>query len=199
MNYGELKTAVQSRLDRPDEVAAVAVCIEAATARLSRLLRIYEQEGISDATLTSEYTAMPADFNGMRSLAADGKQLDYRPPQLFQSVVAVGSTPAKRLFTIEIDSLRVYPAPSPTDPLSVSMLYSRKLSALVADADTNEVLDEHPDLYLAAVMSEVMLHMKNYDTHAVWDNRVAQVGGEVLVASRRKRFDSGNLTIRRGA
>jgi hypothetical protein len=199
MTYLQLRTAVQSRLDRPDEGAAIAVCVEAATARLTRLLRVYEQEAIADATLTTEYSALPADFNGMRSLSAGGKKLDYRAPQFFQAEASGEPSLSKPIFTIEASSLRVYPAPSVASPLAVTLLYSRKLAALVADGDTNDALNEHPDLYLAAVMAELMLHMKNYDTHAVWESRTAQMAAEVVLASRRKRYSGGNLVVRNGS
>ena len=199
MIYSDLQRVVKSRLDRPDEVAAVDDCIVAATARLTRLLRVYEQEAIADATLVSEYTTMPVDFNGMRSLAtSDGKKLDYRAPQFFQNVASFEPSLGKPIFTIEDASLRIYPAPTVADPLAVTMLYSLKLGALVNASDTNEVLSEHPDLYVAATMSEVMLHFKNYDTHAVWEARTAQLAGEVIVASRRKRYSGGNLAVRNG-
>lgn len=199
MIYSDLLRVVQSRLDRPDETTAVADAVVAATARLTRLLRVYEQEAIADATLVSKYTTMPTDFNGMRSLAtADGKKLDYRSPQFFQNIVSFEPSVGKPIFTIEDSSLRVYPVPTATNTLAVTMLYSLKLAALVAVNDTNEVLTEHPDLYIAATLSEVMLHMKNYDTHAVWEQRTAQLAGEVIVASRRKRYSGGNLAVRNG-
>jgi hypothetical protein len=196
MNYGELRTIIASRLDRPDQGTTIVDAVAAATARLTRVLRIYEQEGIADATLVSEYTELPANFNGMRSLSSGGKKLDFRPPQQFQAIVSGSPSIGTPIFTVEDSSLRVYPAPAASSPLIVAMLYSMKLEALAADSDTNPVLDEHPDLYLAATMSEVMLHMKNYDTHAVWDSRMKELAMETVIASRRKRYSGGNLAVR---
>lgn len=198
MIYSDLLRVVQSRLDRTDESVAVADAVVAATARLTRLLRVYEQEAIADATLVSEYTTMPLDFNGMRSLSSNGKKLDYRTPQFFQNFTGYTPSVAKPIYTIEDSSLRVYPVPTPTSTLPVTMLYSLKLATLVNPSDTNPVLDEHPDLYVAATLAEVYLHFKNYDAHAVWESRTAQLSSEVVVASRRKRYSGGNLVVRNG-
>jgi hypothetical protein len=200
MNYGELRTIIASRLDRPDQGTAIIDAVAAATARLTRVLRVYDQEVISDATLVSEYTELPLDFNGMRSLStSDGKRLDYCAPEFFQDVVQAGSTRARPAFTIVDLSIRVYPAPSVAAPLTVAMLYNLKLVPPLADGDTNPVMEDHPDLYIAATMAELMLHMKNYDTHAVWESRTKELAMETIIASRRKRFTGGALAIKLGA
>ena len=76
------------------------------------------------------------------------------------------------------------------------MLYMQRLVELVEDDDSNWLLDSHPDIYLAAAMVEILLHLKAPDAAAVWEGRLTSGLEELVVSSRRRRFSGGNLVVR---
>ncbi len=196
-NYGTLKTTIASRINQSGHDTAIEDAVAAATSRLSRELRVVDQEGRASADLTAEYSDLPADFNGMRSLrTADGKRLEYFVPEAFQTMVERFAYLAKPVFTIEYEQLRVHPAPSPESVLSVVMLYHARVTDLTADTDANWVITDHPDLYLAASMVEILLHLKDREAAGIWEDRTKQLIEQVIVASRRRRYTSGQLAIR---
>lgn len=195
--YATLKTAMASRLNRNDQTTAIEDAVDAATMRLSRDLRVYDQEERSTANLTTEYSALPTDFNGVRSVRSDGELLEYHTPEAFQRYVEEHETPERPVFTIEKQQLRVHPAPTVAAPLAVDILYHARITELVNASDTNWVLDNHPDLYLAASMVELLLHMKDPDGAAVWEARATGAIASIIVSSRRRRYTGGQLVIRR--
>jgi hypothetical protein len=196
-NYGTLKSTIASRINQSGHDTAIEDAVAAATKRLTRELRVVDQEGASASDLSDEYTDLPVDFNGMRSLrTADGKRLEYYVPEAFQTMVERIAYLAKPIFTIEYERLRVHPAPGPASVLSVVMLYHAKITDLASDTDSNWVITDHPDLYLAASMVEILLHLKDREAAAIWEDRTKQLIEQVIVASRRRRYTSGQLAIR---
>lgn len=192
-----LKAAVASRIDRGDQTAAIADAIDAATMRLSRGLRGYDQEVRSEPVdpVTDEFTTLPVDFNGMRSLRVNGKLAEYLTPEHLQRMQA-GGKPSRQYFTIEDDQLRLWPAPTPDQPATIDMLYMQRLVELVEDDDSNWLLESHPDIYLAAAMVEILLHLKAPDAAAIWEGRMVSGLEELVVSSRRRRFSGGNMVVR---
>lgn len=197
-NYSELQSAIADRVDRTDSGPQIVEAIEAATERLSRDLRVVDQEAIADATLTDEWTSLPSDFGGMRRVTADSARLEYYTPEKFQDIVESEASPAKPIFTIEALNIRVYPAPTATDTLDVVMLYHRTVAPLVDPTDTNWVLDDHSDLYVAATMSEMCMRQKDYGAAQMWEGRAKDAILQVIIASRRRRYSGGQLVVRQG-
>lgn len=195
-DYASLKTAIAARADRVDTTTVIEEAVDAATMRLSRELRVVDQEGRLVATLTSEYSTLPADYNGVRSLRSNGKRLEYYVPEAFQTVVERNANPSKPIFTIEYQKLRVHPAPSAISPLDVELLYHARVTELVSPGDSNWVLADHPDLYLAASLVEVFMHLKDTEKADLWEGRTKSIMEQVIVSSRRRRYTSGQLVIR---
>jgi hypothetical protein len=193
-----LKAAVASRIDRTDQETAIADAIDAATMRLSRALRGYDQEARAEpaATITDEWVTLPYDFNGVRSLRVGGKLAEYLTPEAMQRAIDRTTTFSRPFFTIEDDQLRLRPAPSADAPATIELLYMQRLVELSQDTDTNWLLTDHPDIYLAAAMTEVLLHLKDPQASAVWEQRLTGYINDLAVSSRRRKFSGGNLVIR---
>jgi len=196
-SYGTLKTAIASRIDRADQTTAIEDAIDAATMRLTRDLRVYDQEARSNNTLESEWTTMPSDFNGVRLVRTQsGDLLEYHTPESFQRKVMQGATPNPPIYTIEDAQIRVLPAPSEDSPLNVQIVYHQKLPELSDSLDTNWLLTDHPDIYLAASMVEILLHLRDEERAMVWEQRLQQMLVQAIVASRRRRYSGSTLVVR---
>lgn len=151
MDYGELLDAINEWTHRADLSTVAPVWVRFATSGFNRDLRVRQMESRDSSTLTAEYSALPADLIEVVSITdSDGDEMRYLDRQQFAAVVASDATPDPAIFTIEDWQLRVLPAPSVSEPLTVTIVYYEQLTPLVASADTNWLLTDHADLYLYA-------------------------------------------------
>lgn len=149
MAYGTLKADVASFVQRDDVTAVIPTWIRYATAQFSRVLRVPQMETRDVRTLTTEYVSLPTDFLEIISITRDdGEELRYIARPAFSSYSAQGLDPDPAVYTIEDYQLRFLPAPSVTEPLTVTILTYERLPDFTTDASSNWLLDEHPDLYL---------------------------------------------------
>lgn len=197
VDYASLQTAIASRIDRADQATAIQDAIDAATMRLSREFRLFDQEVRASDVADDEYTVLPNDFGGMKTLKIDGKNSEYYSLELFQRYVDRVYTTTKPIYTIVDQQLRIFPAPTETATVALEMVYFQRLAELATDTGTNWVLNDHPDVYLAASMVEIQLHLKDAQAAEMWEGRTKQLAEQAIVASRRRRFPGGSLVIRR--
>lgn len=161
MTYGTLKSDIASFVQRDDLTAVIPTWVRFATAALNRELRTPEMESRDTQTLTTEFTGLPSDFLEMRSVTTGaGEPMRYLGNQQFVDVVAQGDNLSPPVYTIDDYQLRIYPAPTVAEPLAVVINYYEEVAALVADPDTNWVLEKYPDVYLygALVHARAWLH-----------------------------------------
>ena len=149
MAYGTLKADVASFVQRDDVTAIIPTWVRYATAQFSRVLRVPQMETRDVRTLADEFASLPSDFLEIISIQRDDEEeLRYIARPAFASYAAQDIQPDPPVYTVEDYQLRFLPAPSVTVPLTVTILTYERLPELVDDADTNWLLDEHPDLYL---------------------------------------------------
>jgi len=78
----------------------------------------------------------------------------------------------------------------------VQIVYHQKLPELSDSLDTNWLLTDHPDIYLAASMVEILLHLRDEERAMVWEQRLQQMLVQAIVASRRRRYSGSTLVVR---
>ena len=152
MTYATLQADAASWLQRDDMTAVIQTCVRYATAALNRELAsdpVPEMESRDTRELTSEYSGLPADFLRMRAvMRSDNKELLYVTSQQMDEMEAAGAEVEPQVYTLEDLQLRVYPAPTALDPVTVTISCYEKIPELSASSDTNWLLSSHPDLYL---------------------------------------------------
>lgn len=151
-SYSDLKSAIATWMDRTDLTAAIDGFIDLAEARHRREVRLAAQEQTSTITLTDGVGDLPSAYVEFRSVRLNSNppdQLHYMTPDKLFSEFAdysgVGSN-----FTIRGDKIIVRPVPSNT----ITLTYYAAFTALSDTNVTNELLSQHPDVYLYSALVE---------------------------------------------
>ena len=178
--YSELKTAVQTWLDRSDLSANAADFIALAESRLNRVLPLRTMQ--VDVTLTgtgsSRSLALPADF--------------VEPVALFLTTFGVQTRLTPRLAgTFEYGTVNGVPSAwcingtnidldVPCDQAHTFSFRYRKSFALSDSVTTNWLLTNHPDVYLFAALVEAAFFIENPDFMAGVQGRLDLALKEVI-------------------
>jgi len=187
MNFGQLKTAVTTWINRSDVPTTDVVAL--AEAEIRRDVRVIAQETTVTGSLLAGRFAVPADFLDSRQLLIGGKVYAFVPPEQYQIEQEMQTT--ARYFTRIGGFFYVVHG----DAEAYSLLYVAAFPALSADADTNWVLTNAKDVYLfcalkhAAVWAKDQAAAQGYE--AMYQAAVAKLNG----ADKASRF-AGTLTVR---
>lgn len=161
MTYSVLLSDIASWSQRDDVSTVSPRWVTFATAAFNRDLRVPEMEARDTRILTTEFVSLPSDFLEMRAvMTSTGEELRYLAAQQFVTIVDSGVKLDKSIYTIEDFQLRMYPVPTVSNPLTVTILYYEDIAPLVNASDTNWVLTRYPDLYLygALIHARAWLH-----------------------------------------
>lgn len=202
----ELVTEVQNWLyGRTDLTSRISTFIRMFEAKATRTLRCRQMEQRATATVNSadaepEFVSLPSNFHSMRRVrnttapnkptlsVVTSAQLDlYRQRD--------NTSGAPQFFAVFGDEMELYPVPD--QDYVLEMVYRRTITPLVADADTNWLLDLAPDLYLYGVLMEAAPYLRDDERIPVWANGL-QGGFEALnKLSDEATYNAGPLVIRR--
>jgi len=214
MNYQEIIDAGISYSDRftDSEVKNnLDVFLRFGEARLSRLLKVRKASVRATVAVTPDtpYYSVPPDFGGLRdiqinSILDDGsekrKPLRYMNPEQIelksQETGNAGFEQQNDLgyYTIEANQFRVAPSPGVNDTLEI--LYYQRILPLTSGNPNNWVSDDHPDMYLALLMYEIELFVKNHDTATGWESRLNTALDELEVTDVEERWSGTPLETR---
>ena len=150
--YSNLKTAVQKwtrRNDIPDHVDDVILLCETeiyANTEEPLRLRSMETRATASTTTTSRFLALPDSYLKMRQmklvLSSSYPDLIYKAPEQLL-VCDVAGQPIDYTITSQLEFDRV-----PDEAYTVEMSYFKKPTALSSSNQTNDVLTNHPNIYL---------------------------------------------------
>jgi hypothetical protein len=186
----ELQATVLTWMARDDIAVNVQDCITLAEAYFNRRLRVRQQESIVPGlTLTNGETNLPDDYLAWRRLTWEGdpeNDLDFvAPGALFRLYpTAHEGTPQK--FTIEGRLLRV----RPIGEGSYTVNYFAKIPPLVGADDTNWLLIEYPDAYLAGTLAWVNTLVQNQEQFQIWITACDQILQRTLDLSEKTKAPS---------
>lgn len=208
MTYATLKADAASWLQRDDLTSQIPTFVRYATAAFNRELDrnpVPEMESRDTQSLTGEYTGLPDDFLRMRAVVrSDGKELRYVTSQQMDAMEDREESPEPQVYTLEDMQLRVWPAPSVSEPLTVTISYYERIPHLSADDDTNWLLSDYPDLYLWGVLlqARAWLHddarLKSI-VEPAYTVGMAQLRGRVLTTPGMASQMSTDIPITRGS
>jgi hypothetical protein len=155
MNYGQLKTAVNSFLNHGAATSSVATFVQLAEAVIRRDVRVPALESKVTGTLSGGVLTLPDDFLEARRLVVSGYPCDYVSADAYQVFETDGAT--YRKFTRIGNTMQVLGGGSG----AYSLLYSGAFDALSSDTDTNWLLTNAADVYLFKALTYAAAFVKD--------------------------------------
>jgi hypothetical protein len=178
----DLKSAVATWLARSGDTqitSNVSDFIEMAEAHINRNLRVRQMETVQTFMTTSGVANLADDYLAWKRMTWLGDtyvSLEYVTPDMLNRAHPAVEDGIPSLFTIQGSDIIIRPT---DDTTNFEFLYYAKLTALSADGDTNWLLDQNPDLYLAATLAEANAFLINPDHASLWaakrDNIIDQM------------------------
>lgn len=167
--YAGLKAAIASRLNRTDLTSSIPDFIRLAEAQIARRLKTRESVVRRTYTIENPTAGVPAGFREAFGFTfTDTKaEIVYLDPARFAEINLDDGRP--RFFTVEGSRLRF--APEPDASYSAVLVYSERMEPLEEDADSNWVLENHPDAYLYGALIEAGDHLRDDERIPRWQER----------------------------
>ena len=165
--YSDLQAEIAGWLQRSDLSSQIPSFVELATADFNATLRVPQMEVLASTTVTEEWTELPDKFLGIRHIeTSDGDRLTYKTPEDFAAFVASEAAPTIPIYTVADMSFRMWPAPT---SLAVELLYYEMIPDLVSGGDTNWLLTQYPNAYLAASLTWGFRFLRDKAAADDWD------------------------------
>jgi len=199
--YAELKASVADWLNRSDLTSAITDFVSLAESQMERDLRTRQMIVRANATVNTEYSALPDDYLEAKSFKLTGT--NPITPLVFQSInalddlqVSYTSSGQPKYFCVIGGQIRVLPTP---DTSYVSeLIYYAKLTKLSTSNTTNWLLTMSPDVYLygsllqaapylqddARIQVWAGLYQKGIDALNLADERGSMTGGALMARAR---------------
>jgi hypothetical protein len=172
MTFSELQAAVASAIARSD-VPAYAYTL--ATAELNTRLRLREMETTAELTADAASVALPDDFLMVKSLYVNADpQAPLEAATGYQRALDYRASGYPRTFTVVGSDLFLNPVPD--GEYTLTLKYIARLAALSGDTDTNDVLTNHPALYLYAVLKHAAVWAQDVELASTY---AAALEGEI--------------------
>lgn len=147
-----------------------------------------------DATITTtagvEYVDFPTDFLGQRAFMLTTNPLvvlEFIDPASLWTQYPSPVTGQPQKFTL-IGIRRAYLRPVPDSSYSTRLVYYAAIDTLSADTDTNWLIDNHWDLYIAAAMLELSFDLQNDDRIQFWKGEYDQKMNDLMGDDRNVRW-----------
>ena len=164
--YSELKTAIASWAHRSNLTASLGDLVALAEADIRKDVRCQAMETLTTGTLTGETLAFPTGFIWAKWLKVNRYSLEYMTPDNYSDLSEQDDTSAR--YTIIGQDIYVLNGASGD---SYSLLYYKSFTAFSADADTNWLLTNHPDVYLWASCKQAAIRLRDRDEEAQCERR----------------------------
>lgn len=196
--FDELKTAIADWLLRDDLTSAIPTFIQLAEAQFNREIRDYRMIKRADASIDSEYSAIPSDWaENIRF------QLNTSPittlefvtaDQAAEEKIAFSAAGQPKFFTMIGDEFQVVPAPDTT--YTGELTYYSKISALSDSNTSNWLLTNAPDVYLYGALIQSAPYLQDDSRVSTWIGLYTQARDGLRVSSDRARIGSSSLRMR---
>jgi hypothetical protein len=188
--YAQLRTAVAGWINRTDLTSVIPDFVLLAEASIRRDIRARDQLTDYTATLTSEAATLPSDLLEIRWVKAsvDG----YMKPLEFVAEPVYDSQPEAAeptFYTVAGNTIKVQGGSS------CVINYWAKYDAFSADADTNWLLTNSPDVYLFASLVEASDYLRDDVARDRYLERYKRAVAE-FNANEKKALFSGPMRVR---
>lgn len=215
MNYYELVAAAKAYADRQDlEVSDnMDIFIVMVESKVNRLLKTRKQtkRAYTPTQESQSYYSLPPDYAGMRDIQLNSalpttthsvQQLNYITPEQFNRI---SQTPYAGVcyYTVIANQIQIFPTQEVG--LSIEMVYYQKVPNLNAYLPlpneppfpyTNWLSEDHPDIYLSGMISEIESFVKNYEVAKVWSDRMKLAVNDLETSDVAERWAGQSLSMR---
>ena len=196
-NYTDLKASVATWLARSDLTSDIPDFILLAESDMNQRLSTLETMTKNAAfSITGEYVAVPADFNGLRNMYRNGpprEPIEYLTND--QQLNAFTTTGKPRY--VEVVGGNFHFAPVPDATYSATMVYYSTIPPMASNA-TNWLLTAHPELYLYATLAAAASRIMNDERVPLWKQLYESALANVIKADRQSRWGVNGMTQRPG-
>ena len=189
-NYSELKSAIADWLDRTDLTDSISDFITLAEARHKRdfKLRRMETRVTANTIADTEYYTLPDQYVAMRNiqLNTDPKtSLEYLTPEQMDRIYAGSMKGKPRAYSIIGNDIQLRPIPD--SAYEIEILYFKHFTALSYSAPTNEMLTNHPDIYLYGSLVEAEPYLQNDKRIQTWASFYDRAKKDIIDSNERDR------------
>ena len=189
-NYSELKSAIADWLDRTDLTDSISDFITLAEARHKRdfKLRRMETRVTANTIADTEYYTLPDQYVAMRNiqLNTDPKtSLEYLTPEQMDRIYAGSMKGKPRAYSIIGNDIQLRPIPD--SAYEIEILYFKHFTALSDSAPTNEMLTNHPDIYLYGSLVEAEPYLQNDKRIQTWASFYDRAKKDIIDSNERDR------------
>jgi hypothetical protein len=195
-NYTTLQAAVKDRLKRSDLDTAIIDSITLCEDTLNKRLRLRAMESRQQASVSSEYLALPTGFLAMRNFQLNSSprvRLEYATPEYLDAQYPDSTSTGKpRFYTLVGGEIQLAPIPDTTYTAEID--FYKKLD--LATDSTNWVLTNAPSVYFRGTMMEVYRIMKDDKRADLWERRFESSLADVQTADKGDRFPDFGLQMR---
>lgn len=194
-SYSELVTEIRDMMDDADyNQEAIDRALRKAEAEFNRTLRTPDMETRAVFTISSDLTALPADFLEMRFIFVEGmpdQPLASMSPSGLLSTY-YGRSGCPMAYTLEGQNIRV----GPVGTAAVEMVYYQRILGLTDAQVSNWLLRKHPDLYVAGVLYHLARRERDEAGMAQAAQEVSTLLGSIQSAAQKARWGSAPLVTR---
>lgn len=171
MDFQTLQANVQSAMGRTDVPSYVYTLT---TAGLNRDLRILEMQAETTLAASAESVTLPDGCLEIVSMYIDsgGSRSPLTPVTEMSQAVGHDSSGRPAFYAFHNGEITLMPVPDGSYTLVVR--YYARLSDLSADADTNDVLTNYPDLYLYAALTHAAVWAQDQEAAGVYNSAYEQ-------------------------
>ena len=198
-NYSELKSAIADWLDRTDLTDSIPNFIALTEARHKRdfKLRRLETRVTANTVADQEYYSLPDNYIAMRNiqLNTDPKtSLEYLTPEQMDRVYAGSMKGKPKAYSIMVNDIQL--RPTPDGVYQIELLYYKHVNPLSDSNATNEILDNHPDIYLYGALVEAEPYLQNDKRIQTWSSLYDRAKSDIIDSNERDRHSGVALTTR---
>jgi hypothetical protein len=198
-NYSELKSAIADWLDRTDLTDSIPDFITLAEARHKRdfKLRRMETRVTANTIADTEYYTLPDQYVAMRNiqLNTDPKtSLEYLTPEQMDRIYAGSMKGKPRAYSIIGNDIQLRPIPD--SAYEIEILYFKHFTALSDSAPTNDMLTNHPDIYLYGSLVEAEPYLQNDKRIQTWASFYDRAKKDIIDSNERDRHSGVAPTTR---
>ena len=192
-NFGTLKTAIADTLNRDDLTSVIPQFVSLAQAQFNRKIRSHRQITRGSLTIDAQFEALPTDWLETIRITMDASpirvltQISMDDLTRYRTAID-NTTDAPVYFAHNGTDIELFPTPSTS--YTGEITYYAKVTALSADADTNWLLTNNPDVYLYGALVHTAPYLKDDARIALWAGLLAQAMDEIEDETAAARFGS---------
>lgn len=197
--YTELRTSIADWLNRSDLSATIPDFISLAEAQIERTLRTRQMIVRANASLDSQYGAVPTDFLETKSL-----KLTSTNPQVPLSFMTIDSLDVEaskftasgkpKFFGVVGGQFRVVPTPDST--YTAELTYYAKLTKLSSSVSSNWLLASSPDVYLYGSLLQAAPYLQDDARIQTWATLYERALNDLQTSDDRGASSGGTLLTR---